>query len=417
VRSRRRTCPPEAPSAAAVAKFPLFAIKGSLLPFDNDDDLNGLSLKKQLSSDLDAMRGLAAITVAAAHSVQIWIIPYVGYKSLTSAINGIAAAYAVNVFFVLSGFMIAQSAARHRRDDGCFLTMEFFKARAYRLLPPYYFAVLLTFVVVGLIHLLALYGAQAYRLPGDVDIVRENAAINWEAFPWFMTLSYGLLKDKGSSLLFDGPLWTLSAEWAFYVLVTLWCDARFNGRLAAGLTFGIAVVTFLIWGSPIFLTFAAIWCLGFVLGNSVERVRTAAVVVVALLFAAGFFLSGLGDFWARLSDPYSDVPSRLMFFAGGGLIACLIAWRSLAQGESRLPGWAQSTARWSYTLYLVHFPILMLGFSLTRPITHPYGLPADALNGFAWLIVAMIVVSKIAPVVEDRWMLRGWFERRRHKTA
>jgi peptidoglycan/LPS O-acetylase OafA/YrhL len=277
--------------------------------------------------------------------------------------------------------------------------------------------VLLTFVVVGLIHLLGLYGAQAYRLPGDVDIVRENAAINWEAFPWFMTLSYGLLKDKGSSLLFDGPLWTLSAEWALYVLVTLWCDARFNGRLVAGLTFGVAAVAFLLWGSPTFLTFAAIWCLGFVLGSSVERVSAAAVIAAALLFAAGFIFSGFGDFWARLSDPYSGVPSRLMFLAGGGLIACLMAWRSLAQGESRLPACAQSTAQWSYTLYLVHFPILMLGFSLTRPISHPYGLPADALNGCAWLIVVLVVASRIAPVIEDRWMLRRWFERRRHKTA
>src|SRR5665647_915350 len=161
----------------------------------------------RLPEELDAIRGSSAIIVAVAHFVQIWVVPSVNYNSCISQVTGLAATYAVNIFFVLSGFMIALSATRHCTTQGSFEFLEFFKSRAYRLLPPYYAAVVLSISFVLLIDLTGLYGAQTYRLPGDIDIVRESAFVNRRDLIWSAVLFYGVIDNVGRSLYFNGPLW------------------------------------------------------------------------------------------------------------------------------------------------------------------------------------------------------------------
>jgi peptidoglycan/LPS O-acetylase OafA/YrhL len=365
----------------------------------------------QLPEELDAIRGSSAIIVAVAHFVQIWVVPSVNYNSCISQVTGLAATYAVNIFFVLSGFMIALSAIRHRTPQGSFEFLEFFKSRAYRLLPPYYAAVFLSISFVFFINVTGLYGAQTYRLPGDIDIVRESAFVNRGDLIWSATLFYGVIDNVGRSLYFNGPLWSLSIEWWLYVLCAVGTYAWLNRNLAARIGFALALVGLFIWGDPVFLKFGTVWLCAFAMGLSIAqgyRISIRHTLLAAGVCAVAMVAFSYGQLWQSLLD--RSAPT----IVGSGIaMAFYMAWRSSeVQNAGPIVRLLSASAGWSYTLYLIHFPIMMLGFSLTRPLAHQFGPVIEYLVGFIWLLSSILVASKIGPILENRRAIREWLERR-----
>ncbi len=365
---------------------------------------------ERVSKDLDAVRGLSAIVVAVAHYIQIWVVHSVGYSNKVSEVGGLAATYAVVIFFALSGFMIALSMSARRDSDGNFDLAGFFKARFYRLLPPYYFAVALSVTIVAVIHFLNLYGSISYRLPSDVDIARETAFIDKRAFIWTILLFYGILDGIGKSLYFDGPLWSLSIECWLYLLAAVWGHAWFNRSLIAWSAVAVSAVLLFMKGDPGFLLFGGLWGLSFAAGLSYAagyRLNSMACVCVAVLGVSAGMLIASHDLWNRLL-----LRSPETILGGGIAILALIMWRAPAADPGRVARLLALTADWSYTLYLVHFPILLLGFSLTRLIVHPFEPMAEYMTGFGWLLAAMVFSKFVARFIEDRRAIRSWVEAR-----
>jgi peptidoglycan/LPS O-acetylase OafA/YrhL len=361
--------------------------------------------------ELDAIRGTAALVVAAAHYVQVWVVPSVGYLSLTSEITGLAATYAVNIFFVLSGFVIALSVIRHQREDGSFRFLEFLTARALRLLAPYYFAILLSIGIVAFVHFAGLYGAASYRLPSDVDIVRENASINRRELIWSALLFYGIIENVGRPLYFNGPLWSVGIEWCLYIISAVGCHAWFNRKISAGIGFALAVLLLLLFGDPVFLKFAIVWVCGFALAFLISgkcRISGKQAAISCFVSVGAILMLERQHLWQSMLDR-----SAASIVGSGAAFAFVIAWR--ASAINRSPSWfvllLSPSANWSYTLYLIHFPILLLGFSLTRPLAHQFGAIGEYLCGMVWLLVTILAASKIGPIVENRQALRGWIER------
>ncbi len=137
--------------------------------------------------ELDALRGIAALLVVIFHYHM-----GVGYNSIFFKI-GITG---VDLFFIISGFVIFQS-AKASTSSGAFLIN-----RVSRLFPNYWFAVFLTF---------ALFCIQTYW------VENQGGTPDYHRLFWNLTMfqSYVGVYDL------DDPYWTLIIELVFYIFVAV----------------------------------------------------------------------------------------------------------------------------------------------------------------------------------------------------
>lgn len=141
--------------------------------------------------ELDALRGLAAVAVMAYHYTTRYTeqIGHVGGMRL----DLLAGKYGVQLFFLISGFVIFMTLERTRT------AMDFVVSRFSRLFPAYWTALALTTLVVYTA------GLPLQQLP--LADVLMNATMVQEFF------GYEHL---------DGSYWTLQIELFFYVQMLLW---------------------------------------------------------------------------------------------------------------------------------------------------------------------------------------------------
>ncbi len=138
--------------------------------------------------ELNGVRGLAAIIVFFAHSLG-YIGPDPRWGPVINATNAVARAFNswVDVFFVLSGYLITSILLRRRSSPDYF--RSFYWRRALRILPLY--AAALTSILLLFPH----------------------------AGPYVLLSTFFLANFNGFfHISFDGPFWTLGIEEQFYLL-------------------------------------------------------------------------------------------------------------------------------------------------------------------------------------------------------
>ena len=135
--------------------------------------------------EVDTLRGLAAMAVVFFHFTTRFGELFKGYPS--PYITFPTGYYGVNLFFIISGFVIFMTLERTEKP------MDFVVSRFSRLFPTYWFAIFLTLVIT---HLLGLPG----KLVG-LDTALAN-----------MVMIHGLFNVPHV----DGVYWTLEAELLFY---------------------------------------------------------------------------------------------------------------------------------------------------------------------------------------------------------
>lgn len=139
-------------------------------------------------TELDALRGVAALLVIAFHYLHEYPIRY------DDAVPVVAAAdygqYGVHLFFMISGFVIYMTVERVSELRG------FVTGRFSRLYPAYWAALGVTFLVLA-----------ASPLP-DVHVSPAQAVVNLTMFEGFLQVPY-----------IDGAYWSLTIELSFYVLI------------------------------------------------------------------------------------------------------------------------------------------------------------------------------------------------------
>lgn len=191
-------------------------------------------------TELDALRGLMALWV--------WISHIVFFGGLYGGFYyyiGMGGA-AVKVFIILSGFAITCSLT-HRPQT----YRDYMGRRFWRIYPVY-----LVGLILGLATF-ALYAHNAEALtwmhPQDVAPLTERvAAYQANPLPYWIShlaLLHGAIPDSwlyGSSLSINGPLWSLSLEWQFYLLAPLIVAVMQLPRQHWKLLGAIVAVTFVI---------------------------------------------------------------------------------------------------------------------------------------------------------------------------
>jgi peptidoglycan/LPS O-acetylase OafA/YrhL len=309
---------------------------------------------------LDGLRGLAVLLVIAHHAILLSGSPTsVDFLSSAATFGWVG----VDLFFVLSGFLITGILVDSRRDPHYF--RRFFVRRALRIFPLYYAAITLF-----------LLAAPALRIMSvdDEAVLRQNQLWYWLYGANFLAAFHpGISVDRTI-----GHLWSLAVEEQFYLVWPFVVALLDNRRLrtAAMVTVGGAFLLRAIlvvlrvhhnWAYTMLPARADSLAMGALLaivlrqpdGIALARVWLPRLALAAIVVIAGVFLSThphTFGFWDRRVQliGYSGVDALAMAAVGGVIVAPERSWLR-RMGETGLLRWF---GRYSYALYVIHFPLM-----------------------------------------------------------
>ncbi len=307
------------------------------------------------------LRGLASIVVLLAHVVETLLQRLLGSGNTVVLIAGNLARHAVLVFFLLSGYLITQSIVSNVGRNGRFDVGEYLSARIARIYPPLIGAILIVLAAWCIVHALSLPGTLRYGLPGDVFAARSAYTVTAWDIPRTLLMQNGMLQA-------DGPLWSLYVEFHLY-LIAMFVALALSGRKRR-ISVGVALLLFGFWArlDSSFVFFGLVWALGAVAMLAKRRLVTSGMVNRTTLISCPLAgcLIGAAFFAPRLLDIENPNP----WIAYSVQLACSLVYADLMFFRDRFAARPHrilvQTGHFSYSLYVIHFPLLLLVLSFTQ---------------------------------------------------
>lgn len=313
---------------------------------------------------LDGMRGIAAMTVVLLHTFQMAGLAGDAERDLPAAWQAISIVgkFGVPMFIVLSGFVLMLPIALSGNMKVRGGTWTYIKARARRILPPYYVSLLL---FMGLIWLVPAMGTRmGTAWDGSIPMTADGVVTH-------LLVIQNLNPDWVYQI--NGPAWSVATEWQLYfalplLLLPLWRKFGRITMLTVAVVLGLAITFIFPSTGSGHLWFLSLFALGMMAADICVNNRSipalglltgaAWIAVIAALWADGPLSAIAG------SGAYVAFSETLIGLAIALLVVLLVqrgsgvAVRIRKLFESRFLVWM---GFWSYSLYLIHHPLLGLG--------------------------------------------------------
>jgi peptidoglycan/LPS O-acetylase OafA/YrhL len=271
----------------------------------------------------------------------------------------------VDLFFVISGFVIAYSALiLYRRQPGAFAN-SYWRRRLSRILPLY----LLTLV------LWIAWTATTFfnHAPGDWA---------WQVFTHLAFIHNFFPETHGS---IDGPNWSLAVEMQFYVAVALligWIDRVPGWRIWL---YGIVISC--AWRAGMVMTYGEA-------GASILFIRTTQLPGSLDLFGAGIFLAK----WVldgRRRMPMAGLASVLAA-AAAGYLTMQLYWPRAVYWDN-----VYMVVFWRVALSIFFFFVVAAAVELPQALSYRWLSPLDYLGEisygiYLWHLFAVMLVIRVA---------------------
>jgi peptidoglycan/LPS O-acetylase OafA/YrhL len=303
--------------------------------------------QKHSSEYYDVLRGVSAYLVFVGHIHQVLFERLTGAEHPSVLFFEMVSRYAVLIFFLLSGYLITQSIRINIARNSRFNMTDYLVARVARIYPPFIGALLICAAVWGVIVLLDLPGRISYGIP--TDFYRARAAYE---FDWSEIVG-ALFMYRGMSVV-DGPLWTLYIEFQMYIAalgIAVWFGSNRLRWVWCGLAF---LALSLAMQQPLCV---AVWLMG--AGANLSPIgKLAAKRILVVLLPLIFALAVFEPRWLMYGRR-----GELAQVAACLLLCCVIFFNP---PKWRYPKWLISSAYFSYSLYVIHWPLLLLTLSLTQ---------------------------------------------------
>lgn len=344
------------------------------------------------------VQGLRAIAVLAVVLYHFWP------GRLTGGYIG------VDIFFVISGFLITAHLMRELTATGTVRLGQFWARRARRLLPASLLVLLFCAVVV-----MSPYLMPTSALPNEV---REILASTFYVENWYLALnSADYLNHSGSPTTVQ-HYWSLSLEEQFYVmwplimLLAAWIGVKFfRGARRRAIITGLGIVTVVSFvfcvvftitnpAPAYFVTFGRMWQFG-------VGALIALVPMLRVRNAIGSFVLGWGGILLLLyvaftfdgQTPFPGYMAALPTLGAGAVIAASNTERWWYPTRILAIRPAQFVGDISYSLYLWHWPLIIIA-----PSVPFWGL--TIYHRVALLMLCFVLAWLTKRFVEDP--ARGW---------
>ncbi len=345
---------------------------------------------------LDGLRAFASLFVFNVHAFGYCLVAFYGwgdtethgypgwgFESLLLWLH--RSLYGVDLFFVLSGFLMAR-----QFDFARARPVDFLARRALRILPAYILA-------------LVLAAGARWAVDGTVFSLHD----------WLFNLAFlhGFL-DLGLTAI-NPVTWSMSYEVAFYLAIPLLAVGFTATRRdwLAHLVIAAALVMLVLWiGTPLARLHG--YGLLFLVGIAVARVPLEALARRSLwITAAVTWLTfvACSKFALLLNRDLTYYP--LSMLGSGGLLVLAIAY---GQGHPQAPG---RILQWigdrSYSLFLLHSIVVYLLGATLGPSLKPLGPIAASLT----FVPVALTLSLIASDLSYRIAERPYFRKRQRIEA
>lgn len=342
--------------------------------------------------DIQGLRGIAVVAVVAYHLGIFFPGGFLG----------------VDIFFVISGFVIGQILLHEWESHGHVRWAKFFARRFFRLIPALALVVLVTMALAVFV----------FTSPA----IQENAVLTGVSA--LLGVSNFVIADLSGGYFGFAPAinplihtWSLSVEWQFYLIFPLLLLALGAGnRKSKPPREGLLLVTLLLISALSFaLSFGEARVPGLgemdVLGfySPLPRMWEFGLGILALLVvrrlgalsrAAGSTLAGVGllaiTFSLFFVSEDNSTPGVTTLIPTVGTALLIVAGSRMVEGEKSLNGALSiKPLRWlgdlSYSLYLWHWPVLYFA--------KEFGFPNNPQR-----MVAVVGLSLLASVISYYWV-------------
>lgn len=376
-------------------------------PMTNYSPAKGITLSR--IDELDGLRGILALWVAVSH-----IFCWCGFSRLPFVLphwmNSVAdrfwvqfsfAGGAVEVFIILSGFVISYLLHARPQTYRQFLTGRFF-----RIFPVYLLCLLAglasIYLMTSVLASVSWHDDEYFRLyvrpTLDSGLARPLTHLCCHLSMLFGAIPENILRDTSATLL--APAWSISLEWQYYLLAPFlaWYARRPPGLFLLGLICSGEWVYAHFWGAAFLPRYLPL------------------------------FLIGIGSFHLYANaDKLKAFRLRRHVFAGVAAAVLILQWRwlalliwlvvlggMLADGSHPTERYLLGPRRFllrpaldfigriSYPLYLVHWPViifLMAGLVAWQP---------DISPGAALTVMLM---GGVPVILACSWLLHVWVEK------
>ncbi len=298
-----------------------------------------IRLTENQSTTLETLRAISAVIVVIAHSFQIFISGYHPYEFYYA---GLLAQASVMMFFVLSGLLIGLSINNNiSRNGGFFDVLGYAKSRLIRIYPPLIISlivtIILSFTVIYLFGVTSGYSSPHKYLQGH--------NFSFEAKEYLATITFTNMFTY-RQVASNGALWSLPFEaWLYFVAGMIMLRSWFSVSIA------IVLLILLSNANQNFVVFASVWGLSFALSPLVfsgSRMKAILAIVLSALSALIYFKLWHQSATSQKNDLYLYATLGFSFIS----IICLII-----QLDVKIKV-IYFIARSSYTLYLLHYPMI-----------------------------------------------------------
>lgn len=323
---------------------------------------------------------------------------------------------AVIVFFVLSGYLVGGLTAA-KLHVGKFSPIDYGIDRWTRIYVCFFPALALT-------GLLDIFGGSVFASTGLYNNAHPVMSVKlaMPAFTANMTLdifvSNTLLLQNFLAPCFGSnqPLWSISAEFWFYVVFGLWLVAISSrtGVARFGAILLSAVIAFTLGGQ--FFVLMGLWLIGvataFVPWRRAERPLLAMITFGFVLVVARLWHDSLA---------HSDVRVALRNYGVAAAFAWLLISMRHASASAlvRTARWNRFMADFSFSLYLIHFPLMLFILGLFHATGYFDGIstaysPRDPVGLILYVLIVFIVYAAayLVSLVTERqvWKVRRWLK-------
>lgn len=337
---------------------------------------------------LTGVRGLAILAVLFVHSYQLVTVLLSAETADFIRRFGEAGVFGVDLFFVLSGYLITSILLRRKSEPHYF--RNFYARRFLRLFPLYYGFLLVVALIVPVIHRLTLSTAPLYN----------------GSWWWYVLYLSNWKTGNGAQDPFLGHFWSLAVEEQFYLIwpAVVWflsrrhlaftCVAIIIGAtgLRVYLSFhGVDWLPLYRWTVTRFdvLAFGALTAI--ILQNGVWKFRAvrwslAGGVTGTLLFTLLAIYAGTTSWEARPIQLWAPEFAALAF-------SCLIVYASTNPSGVLTKSWLMRAGKYSYGIYVLHVVVFIyctgLHSWISRHLSSQFWrlTTGFALLGLEWALV------------------------------